>query len=93
MQTMSTLGRAPRGGLKSDLFCTILLYFRPSGILPIDSSRREDQNPPGEMKIGDFCDFGCFLGSLTLLEASLMVPDSPRMIPEGFQNNGKIIPE
>ena len=40
-----------------DLFGPILLYFRPSGILPIDPARRELQNPCGEMKIGDFFDF------------------------------------
>ena len=39
------------------LFWSILLYFRPSGMLPIDSSRRELQNAIGEIKIGDFCTF------------------------------------
>ena len=33
------------------------LYFRASGVLPIDSSRRELQNTIGEIEIGDFFDF------------------------------------
>ena len=44
-------------GIIFDIFWYILLYFPASGVLPIDSSRREDQNPPGEIEIGDFRDF------------------------------------
>ena len=43
----------------------------------MDSSRRELQNPIGEIEIGDIFDFWCFLASLMVLEASLMVSDSP----------------
>ena len=66
-------GRAPRGDLKNDLFWLILLYFRPSGISPIDSSRRELQNPLIKMKIGDFFNFLVIFG----------LPDGPGRLPDG----------
>ena len=39
------------------LFWFILLYFRASGVLPIDPVRRELQNAIGEVGIGDFVFF------------------------------------
>ena len=39
------------------IFGSILLYFRASGMLPIDSSRRELQSPIGKIEIGDFSVF------------------------------------
>ena len=37
-------------------FWLILVYFRASGVSPIDPVRRELQNALGEMKLGDFWD-------------------------------------
>ena len=54
-------GGGGRGTLRKSfffgLFLPILLYFRVSGVSPIDPVRRELQNALGEMKIGDFFNF------------------------------------
>lgn len=43
-----------------DVFSSYLLYFRPSWMLPIDLSRREFQNPLGEIKFGGVFFFSFF---------------------------------
>ena len=69
----------PRGetGLFLVFFQPILVYFRASRTLPIDSSRRELQNALGEIKIGVFLFFDYFWTPLIVQKASLMVPDGP----------------
>ena len=73
-------------------FVIISLRFQSSGLLPIDSSRRELQNPLIKVKIGVFFFFSVFLTPWWSRKApwwSLMVPES---IPDRSQIGPRLVP-